>query len=881
MAKRKSPQTPARANGSEKSGGGSSTPVSDVAVKASRKRKNSVKGGLNLMKGDGDDGDGDGGIKMHRGLVKTIDDDDIDGVVVDDTVMSSRGGDDEEEESDEDNGDDAEAKGKGEFDTAFEFDFEQEIEQPWDFSTARNALANQVGVDRQVTLDDKIRQRIAEKSEEKIAARRKRKRSERGGKDVDGDDDDDDDDDDSDSESESEGKSEDDDDDDDNDDDDDSDNDTQYNKSNPGEDGDDDGIEVTVDRSGGYEVDTSATPLSFDALHLSRPLQKAISRLGYNRPTPIQAKTIPAALMGTDVCGSAVTGSGKTAAFVLPTLERLLHRDKRVRVTRVLILTPTRELAAQCHSVVQKLGQFTDIQSCLIVGGLSIKAQESELRQRPDIVVATPGRMIDHLRNSLSIHTLDEIEILILDEADRMLDVGFKDEVEQLIRACPKGRQTLLFSATMSKEVENLIDLSLNNPLRIAVNQLYNLADKLNQELIRVRGKREKARPGMLLALCSKPMFRKKVIVFFKEKRMAHRFKIIFGLAGLNAAELHANLSQTQRLEALELFRDGSADVLLATDLASRGLDIIGIESVINYNMPRDLKRYIHRVGRTARAGKAGRAVSFVGEQDRKLLREIVKCDSRKPKTRMISQESIDRWERKIKGMSEDIALILEQEGEEKEIRVAEMEANRAQNILIHEREIFGRPARTWFQTEEEKRSVREQSRIEAAGGDLPARKKQRLGKKQRDAIARGEDPDKKKKKSRLTRKQRRNRDFDAELEKEGVEIPTERDVMRTVKSVKADARQKEVAREGRPEPRKKADKKKGAKGKKGEKKPDDTHDERVRNAFEQEMSKAKMNKMPHKGGGIGGSGDRDKGGEKRKEPGKKKFKSLAKHKRR
>tara|TARA_A100001015_G_C15032434_1_gene734088 strand:+ start:120 stop:1304 length:1185 start_codon:yes stop_codon:yes gene_type:complete len=230
---------------------------------------------------------------------------------------------------------------------------------------------------------------------------------------------------------------------------------------------------------------SSSETNSFMELNLSRPLLRAVTKLQYQRPTPIQAQTIPLALQGRDVCASAQTGSGKTAAFLLPTFERLLYRSNS-GVTRVLIVTPTRELAKQIHSMATQLSQFTSMRLALVVGGLSLKKQEVELRTRPDVVICTPGRMIDLLRNSLSIH-VEDVEVLILDEADRLLDEGFKDEIHELVKFCPKGHQTLLFSATFSDAVDELVKLSLNRPVRVAVDKVDETTDKLKQEFVRVR----------------------------------------------------------------------------------------------------------------------------------------------------------------------------------------------------------------------------------------------------------------------------------------------------------------------------------------------------------------------------------------------------------
>lgn len=283
---------------------------------------------------------------------------------------------------------------------------------------------------------------------------------------------------------------------------------------------------------------------SFQTMSLSRPILRGLAAVGFTQPTPIQAKTIPVALLGKDVVGGAVTGSGKTAAFVVPILERLLYRPKKVPTSRVVILMPTRELAIQCHSVATKLASHTDIKFCLAVGGLSLKVQEAELRLRPDVVIATPGRFIDHMRNSPSF-TVDTLEILVLDEADRMLEDGFADELNEILTTIPKSRQTMLFSATMSSSVDNLIRVGLNRPVRLMVDAQKQTAGTLTQEFVRLRPGRETKRMGYLLYLCANA-YTDRVIIFFRQKKEAHRARIIFGLSGLKATELHGNLSQEQ-----------------------------------------------------------------------------------------------------------------------------------------------------------------------------------------------------------------------------------------------------------------------------------------------------------------------------------------------
>ncbi|XP_042373868.1 DEAD-box ATP-dependent RNA helicase 28-like [Zingiber officinale] len=449
---------------------------------------------------------------------------------------------------------------------------------------------------------------------------------------------------------------------------------------------------------------------SFLELNLSRPLVRACEALGYQKPTPIQAACIPLALTGRDICGSAITGSGKTAAFSLPVLERLLFRPKRIHAIRVLILTPTRELAAQVHSMIEKLAQFTDIRCCLVVGGLSTKVQEAALRSMPDIVVATPGRIIDHLRNSLSVG-LEDLAVLILDEADRLLELGFSAEMHELIRMCPKRRQTMLFSATMTEEVDQLVNLSLNKPVRLEADPSYRKPATLTEEVVRIRRSLEANQEAVLLALCSKS-FTQKVIIFSGTKQAAHRLRIVFGLAGMKAAELHGNLTQAQRLDALEQFRKQEVDFLIATDVAARGLDIVGVLTVINFACPRDYKSYLHRVGRTARAGREGYAVTFLTDDDRSLLKAIAKKAGSQLKNRIVAEKPVAEWTKLIEEMEDQIASVFEEEREERAFRKAEMEATKAENMIMHKEEIFSRPQKTWFVTEKEKKALAKATKV-------------------------------------------------------------------------------------------------------------------------------------------------------------------------
>lgn len=477
------------------------------------------------------------------------------------------------------------------------------------------------------------------------------------------------------------------------------------------------------------QVDTDTDGASFFSLSLSRPILKGLTAVGFTAPTPIQAKTVPVALMGKDVVGGAVTGSGKTAAFMIPILERLLFRQKKTATTRVAILMPTRELALQCFAVGKKLAAFTDITFGQAIGGMNSREQEKDLKKRPDIVVATPGRFIDFMRNSSSF-AVDTIEILVLDEADRMLEEGFADELNEILSTIPKSRQTMLFSATMTSKVDDLIRIGMQRPVRIMVDALKSSAAGLTQEFVRLRPGRENKRLGYLMYLCT-TTYTNRVIIFFRQKKEAHRVCIVFALAGLQAAELHGSMTQDQRIRAIEAFRSGSASFLLATDVASRGLDIKGIEAVINYEAPQSHEIYLHRVGRTARAGRSGRACTIAAEPDRKVVKAAVKAarnQGAKVQQRSVDPKDADEWQQRVDAMEDEIEDVMKEEKEERALQATERDLNRAGNFVKHEAEIMARPKKTWFQSEKDKDAAKLKGRVELNGPEV-AKPEKKLGK--------------------------------------------------------------------------------------------------------------------------------------------------------
>jgi ATP-dependent RNA helicase RhlE len=355
---------------------------------------------------------------------------------------------------------------------------------------------------------------------------------------------------------------------------------------------------------------------SFHGLGLSEALLHDIAKAGFSEPTPIQAQAIPPGLAGRDVLGCAQTGTGKTAAFVIPMVERLAAGPKGH--PRGLILAPTRELAIQTQETIDKLGRSRRVYATTLVGGADMNAQIRGLRQRPDIIVATPGRLLDHMWNGTI--NLVHMKILVLDEADRMLDMGFAPQINQILEALPEERQTLLFSATIPTDLADLARASVKDPVRVMVAKPATPAERAEQALHHT-SREDKTK--LLLSLLGQD--RDSVLVFTRTKHGADRLGRALGNAGHKVAIIHGNRSLSQRRAALEGFRRGTFRVLVATDIAARGIDVANIGHVVNYDMPNTPEDYIHRIGRTARVKASGRATSFVTSDDHIQLRAIEK----------------------------------------------------------------------------------------------------------------------------------------------------------------------------------------------------------------------------------------------------------------
>ena len=367
--------------------------------------------------------------------------------------------------------------------------------------------------------------------------------------------------------------------------------------------------------------------MSFTTLGLSKPILRAISEEGYSTPTPIQKQAIPVILERRDILAGAQTGTGKTAGFTLPLLQRLSERKaptKGKRHPRALILTPTRELAAQVAESVETYGKYLPYKSSVIFGGVSINPQINALRKGVDIVIATPGRLLDLVGQKAI--DLSRIECLVLDEADRMLDMGFIHDIKKVLALLPKHRQNLLFSATFSDDIKKLADSLLNSPALIEVARRNTASERVEQVVHPV----DRERKRELLSHLIKDGDWKQVLVFTRTKHGANRLTEQLGKDGITAAAIHGNKSQSARTKALANFKQGSVRVLVATDIAARGIDIDQLPHVVNYELPNIAEDYVHRIGRTGRAGNEGEAMSLVCVDEHAYLAGIEKLIKRK-----------------------------------------------------------------------------------------------------------------------------------------------------------------------------------------------------------------------------------------------------------
>jgi ATP-dependent RNA helicase RhlE len=377
--------------------------------------------------------------------------------------------------------------------------------------------------------------------------------------------------------------------------------------------------------------------MDFKSLGLRDELLRAVEEKGYQSPSPIQAKAIPAILTGKDVLAAAQTGTGKTAGFTLPLLQNLSQnsRSEGKQNIKALVLTPTRELAAQVAENVKIYSEYLPTKSAVVFGGVNINPQKAQLRAGVDILIATPGRLLDlYSQKALS---LSHLKVLVLDEADRMLDMGFIHDIKKIIKIIPAKRQNLLFSATFSKDILNLTQKLLNDPISIEVAPQNSTADTVQQQVYRV----EKSHKHHLLKHLIKSEAWHQVLVFSRTKHGADRLAKRLDKAKIPAAAIHGNKSQNARTRALKNFKDLKIQVLVATDIAARGLDIKQLPHVVNFELPNVSEDYVHRIGRTGRAGAKGHAVSLVSEDENKLLKDIEKLMGQKVESCRLPQSFV------------------------------------------------------------------------------------------------------------------------------------------------------------------------------------------------------------------------------------------------
>jgi len=380
--------------------------------------------------------------------------------------------------------------------------------------------------------------------------------------------------------------------------------------------------DLTPDISNELTADT--LPMAFAQLQLSDPLARAVAEMGYETMTPIQAQAIPVVLQGRDVMGAAQTGTGKTAAFALPLLQRMLKHENAStsparHPVRALVLLPTRELADQVAEQVRLYGKYTNLRSTVVFGGIDMKPQTAELKKGVEVLVATPGRLLDHIEAKNCV--LNQVEYVVLDEADRMLDIGFLPDLQRILSFLPKQRTTLLFSATFSPEIKRLANSYLQDPVTIEVARSNATASTVEQHFFSVSD--DDKRHALHQILRQRQL--KQAFVFVNSKLGCARLARSLEREGLKTTALHGDKSQDERLKALESFKKGEVDLLVCTDVAARGLDIKDVPAVFNFDIPFHAEDYVHRIGRTGRAGQSGLAVTFVSKSDMRLVADIEK----------------------------------------------------------------------------------------------------------------------------------------------------------------------------------------------------------------------------------------------------------------
>ena len=470
-----------------------------------------------------------------------------------------------------------------------------------------------------------------------------------------------------------------------------------------------------------FENALFAKGMSFTNFNLSKLIIKALSDLEYYTPTKVQEKVIPIALNGHDIFVNSETGSGKTACFLLPIVQRIIlsrnskntkKNNTNIIQNQALIIVPTRELALQCNEMLSKFIKYIDLNYVFLCGGLSVENQIKQMKNKiPDIIITTPGRLLDLIYNNKNL-SLEHVNILVLDEADKLLELGFKDAIFEILELIKKNknRQTLLFSATLNPKILDLGEHALNNPIKVKIAQSAILTN-LSQSIIRIKfanleqNNYEKRMAYLLSIIKQKKLNR--TIIFFNTKQDCHKCVLYFNKFGLNSCvELHGNKTQTERIKSLEDFQKGEVSFLLSTDIAGRGIDIEKVKCVINFQMPLLGERYIHRVGRTARKGYVGEAITICDDKERLAIKKIFKKEkvniSLKPIK--IKNEEIKDLYKQIMKIKDEIEEKLIDEKAEKQFEMTEKDIEKTMNIKLHQNEIQNRPKKIWYESTKDKR---------------------------------------------------------------------------------------------------------------------------------------------------------------------------------
>lgn len=465
-----------------------------------------------------------------------------------------------------------------------------------------------------------------------------------------------------------------------------------------------------------FENAVYAKGISFTTFNLSKLIIKGLSEMEYYTPTKVQEKVIPVALKGHDILVNSETGSGKTACFLLPIIQRILSTRTTKNSSHALILVPTRELALQCNEMLFQLSKYIDISFIFLCGGMSVENQMTQLKTvLPEIIISTPGRLIDMLYNYNSI-TLEKINILVLDEADKLLELGFKDAIMEILEVIKNNpnRQTMLFSATLNPKIIDLGKHALINPIKVKIAQSAILTN-LNQSICRIKFENMEENPFekrmTYLINIIKEQKLSRTIIFFNTKDECHKSHLVFNSFSLSSVELHSNIQQSERIKALDKFQKGNASFLLATDIAGRGIDIDKVRCVINFQMPLIGDRYIHRIGRTARKGYLGMAITICDDKDRLVLKKFL----RKEKI-SVQLNSIKVENGKIKAIYKllikskaEIEAKIDEDKADRELQMAEVDIDKTINIKMFQDDIQNRPKKKWYESKKDKSKKRKE----------------------------------------------------------------------------------------------------------------------------------------------------------------------------